>query len=328
MTEHRPQGRPAVTDHFDGRRFFNPHAQGARSSWAVLRWILTRRRQPWPRGMDSPLEGKPPVPPEGQAAVTFVGHSTFLLQLGETNVLTDPVWSERASPVSWAGPRRVRPPAVALDALPPVHVVLVSHNHYDHMDLRTLRHLEWRFAPLFVTGLGNRRYLLGRGLRRVEELDWWHGLEAAGLTITMTPAQHFSRRGLFDTNRTLWGGFEVRRGGFRVLFAADSGYAPYFREVRERLGPPDVALLPIGAYEPRWIMGPVHLDPAEAVRAHLDLGARQSLAMHFGTFRLTDEGIDEPVHELRRALREADVPEEAFHVPGFGETLMVPMHGG
>jgi L-ascorbate metabolism protein UlaG (beta-lactamase superfamily) len=172
-----------------------------------------------------------------------------------------------------------------------------------------------------VTPLGNGRLLRSAGFRQVEEIDWWVTASAAPLPITLTPAQHFSARGPFDRNRALWGGFLIEAGGLRILHAGDSGYGPHFREIAERLGPIDLALLPVGAYEPRWFMKDIHMNPAEAVQAHLDLAAHQSIAMHFGTFQLTPEGIDEPVRELAKALRERGVPAERFRVVEVGESV-------
>jgi L-ascorbate metabolism protein UlaG (beta-lactamase superfamily) len=312
------------SDHFDGRRFFNPEAATRTRLWQMLRWLATRRKQRWPKWVeDEPASGPPDAVGAGELALTFVNHSTFLIQTDVLNVLTDPVWSERVSPLRWAGPRRVRAPGVAFEKLPPIQLVLVSHSHYDHMDLATLRRLERRFRPLFLTGLGNARLLRSRGLLRVEELDWWQSFRTvSGVEVTMTPAQHFSRRGLLDTNRSLWGGFLLRDEGRKVYFAGDSGYGPHFAEVGRRFGGVDVALLPIGAYEPRWFMRPHHVNPEEAVRVHLDLRSRQSVAMHFGTFQLTDEPIDEPVRALGDALARHCVPERDFRVPRFGETIL------
>jgi L-ascorbate metabolism protein UlaG (beta-lactamase superfamily) len=314
-----------MSDHFDGRRFFNPGAGPGHGLLQVLRWVLGRRRGAWPRWVEDPPQPPPAPPPPGGLALTFVNHSTFLLRLPGLAVLTDPIWSNRAGPVPWVGPRRARRPGLAFDRLPPIDLVLLSHNHYDHLNLPTLRRLRDSWGPVVVTGLGNGALLARHGLQRVVELDWWQSYRhGSRLEVTMTPAQHFSGRGPFDADRMLWGGFTLRGPAGLVFFAGDTGYAGHFAEVRRRLGPPDLALLPIGAYEPRSIMRGPHVDPAEAVQAHLDLGARLSVGMHFGTFRLTDEGIDEPERDLRRALAERGVGAGEFRVPAFGETLTLP----
>ena len=281
--------------------------------------LLTPRR-PWPSRI--PVEPRrPPRVGPGDVVVTFVGHATFLIQVASTNLLIDPVYSARASPVSFAGPRRVRAPGVRFEDLPAISLVLVSHNHYDHCDLGTLRALHRRFRPRLVAPIGNGRLLRSAGIGPVEEIDWWQSASAAPLSVTLTPAQHFSARNMFDRNRALWGGFLIEAGGRRILFAGDSGYGPHFREIAARLGPIDLALLPIGAYEPRWFMKDIHMNPAEAVQAHRDLGARHSIAMHFGTFQLTPEGIDEPVRELATALRERGVAAERFRTVDVGESV-------
>ena len=283
--------------------------------------LLTPRTR-WPSRI--PVEPRrPPTVGPDDLVVTFVGHATFLIQVGAINLLTDPVYAERASPVSFAGPRRVRAPGVRFDDLPAISLVLVSHNHYDHCDLGTLLALDRRFHPQLVAPIGNGRLLRSAGIGRVEEIDWWQRASAAPLPVTLTPAQHFSSRNMFDRNRGLWGGFLIEAAGRRILFAADSGYGAHFREIAARLGPIDLALLPIGAYEPRWFMQDIHMNPAEAVRAHLDLGARQSVAMHFGTFQLTPEGIDEPVRELAKALRQRGVPAEQFRTVDVGESVLM-----
>jgi L-ascorbate metabolism protein UlaG (beta-lactamase superfamily) len=308
------------SDHFDGRRYFNPNGANGQSLGAVPR-MLTTPRERWPKSV--PVERRAPPSPThaGAVIVTFIGHSTFLIQTREHNFLTDPIWSERASPVSFAGPRRVREPAVVFEDLPDISAVLLSHNHYDHCDLPTLKALESRFHPLVVTPLGNRPLLESAGMRRVLELDWWQKSTLA--SVTLTPAQHFASRHPFDRNRALWGGFFIEASGARVLFAGDSGYGPHFKEIGTRLGPIDLALIPIGAYEPRWFMKDIHMNPAEAVEAHLDIVARRSIAMHFGTFQLTPEGIDAPVIALGEALRARGVAPEQFRAPEFGESVWV-----
>jgi L-ascorbate metabolism protein UlaG (beta-lactamase superfamily) len=308
----------AASDHFDGKRFFNPGQAPARHRLIqILKWRFGGERRAC-----SPLPLDPGHPPPsagvapGTAALTFIGHSSFLLQLPGLTILTDPVFSDRCSPVSWAGPKRARPPGLALAKLPPIDLVLVSHNHYDHMDLPSLRHLASRGTPAVIGTVGNEPILRRAGFGRVTTLDWWESTTTGPFRITATPARHFSRRGLLDGNRSLWAGFSVASPDGQVLFAGDSGAGPHWTAIRERLGPPDLALIPIGAYEPRWLMAPVHMNPAEAIQAHHDLGARQSIGMHFGTFQLTDEPVDAP----QRALADAGVA--AFTTLGFGETRL------
>lgn len=280
--------------------------------------MLRSRRTPWPRDVPvTPRRLGPP--PQGGIAVTFIGHASFLLQTPAGNILTDPVWSERASPVSFAGPRRHRAPGVRFGDLPRISLVLLSHNHYDHCDLPTLSAIARKHDPRAITCLGNAHLLLRSGFRTVEELDWW---ESAPLPIpvTLTPAQHFAGRTPFDRNRALWCGFHMNIDGRTIYFAADTGYGPHFKEINRRLGAPDLALMPIGHYEPRWFMKDIHVNPAESVQAHLDVGARLSIPMHFGTFRMTPEGFDTPLMDLRQALHERQL-ESAFRVLEPGETL-------
>jgi L-ascorbate metabolism protein UlaG (beta-lactamase superfamily) len=286
---------------------------------AVPRMLL-ERRTPWPAFIDEPPR-RPPELDGAAAVVTFIGHSTFLIQTATGNVLTDPMYSLRAGPLNIFGPRRVRQPAVAFDDLPSISTVLLSHNHYDHCDRRTLSMLAERFDPLVLTPLGNGALVRSCGIRQVEELDWWQETETSALPITLTPAQHFSARSPLDKNRALWGGFMLTASGARIFFAGDTAYAPFFQDVRQRLGPIDLALLPIGAYEPRWFMQAVHMNPMEAVQAHLDLEASESLGMHFGTFQMTTEGIDEPLRALEVARSAKGIPPSRFRTPGFGESF-------
>jgi L-ascorbate metabolism protein UlaG (beta-lactamase superfamily) len=310
-----------LSDHFDGRRFFNPTAPALQPFSAVPRMLL-ERRTPWPARVDVPLR-RPPSLDGAAAIVSFIGHSTFLIQTAAGNILTDPIYSQRASPFSFAGPRRVRQPAIAFADLPPISTVLLSHNHYDHCDLRTLARLARLTDPIVVTPLGNAPLVRSAGLTRVEELDWWQEAKSTPWPLTLTPAHHFSARGPFDRNRALWGGFSLVAGGRRLYFAGDTAYASFFPEVRRRLGPIDLALLPIGAYEPRWFMGAVHMNPEEAVQAHLELGAPESIAMHFGTFQLTTEGIDEPLRSLDEARRVNNISADRFRALEFGESVPI-----
>jgi L-ascorbate metabolism protein UlaG (beta-lactamase superfamily) len=322
---HRGMLKP--TDHFDGRHFFNPSGPDAKPFSAVPRMLLERRTR-WP----ARLEVEPQRPPalDGAAAVvTFIGHATFLIQTPHGNLLTDPVYADHAGPLNLFGPKRVRPPGVRFDNLPPIAAVLLSHNHYDHCDLRTLGKLARRFDPIVVTPVGNAPLVQSAGIRRVEELDWWETTTVSELPITVTPAQHFSARTPWDRNRALWGGFMLTLDGARVYFAGDSGYTASFRDIRQRTGPIDLALLPIGAYEPRWFMHSIHMNPAEAVQAHLDLESAHSIGMHFGTFQMTIEGIDEPLRALEKACRARNVPPSDFRTLGFGEsTVLRPAPSG
>lgn len=286
--------------------------------------IRREARARWPDHVENhdypPPEGAVPA---GKIGLTFIGHSSFLLRLGGAALLIDPVFSERCSPVGFAGPKRVRAPGQALAALPKPDAILLSHNHYDHCDIPSLRAIRERFGavPVFAP-LGNRGWLERKGLGPVTELDWWQMAAWCGLEITLTPARHFAARTPWDRNTTLWGGFFLRHGDGTVYVAGDSGYTGYFRAIRERLGAPDFSLLPIGAYAPRWFMGNVHLNPADAVQAFRDLGTRRAVGMHFGTFQLTDEAIDAPLDALAAARTAAGLDAAAFTTLDFGETRL------
>jgi L-ascorbate metabolism protein UlaG (beta-lactamase superfamily) len=317
---------PPASDHFNGKKFFYPGFTAQKGFSDLLRWKFTSHPARWPRRVEIASKSlAPPPPASGGVEATWIGQSTFLLRTASAAILTDPIFSERASPISWTGPRRVTEPGVTFDALPRIDLVLLSHDHYDHCDLPTLRRLARRDNPLVLAPLGHGTLLAGAGVGRVVELDWWesracdHGVEA-----TLVPSLHWCRRAPFQTNRRLWGGYMVSCGGRRIYFMGDSAYnQALFRGIRQRLGTPDLALIPIGAYEPEWFMHTAHMNPAEAVQAHLDLGSRRSVAMHWGTFQLSDEGRDDPVRALERARNAAAVGLDAFSVPGPGDALSV-----
>ncbi len=285
---------------------------------AVLKWGITRKPGPWRR-----IEAEPgPAPAErvGDLRVTHVNHSTVLVQIAGLNVLTDPIWSERCSPVPFAGPRRYRAPGLHFEDLPPIDLVLLSHDHYDHLDVPTLERLA-SHRPRVVTGLGNGPIVRRCGLE-VAELDWWERVDHRGVRAHFVPAQHFSGRGLRDRDQTLWGGFVIESEAGSVYFAGDTGWGGFVAEIRRRLGRPRLALLPIGGYLPRWFMGGVHISPAEAVKVHETLGAATSVAIHYGCFRLADEAMDQCEAELKEASRGRD--DLRFWVIPHGEGRDIP----
>ena len=315
-----------ISDHSDGKHFFNPEPTGRgvgkrrRGFFSFLwsRWRNNATWATWPKRVENSSYPPPGPPP----TVTFIGHSSFLLRLPGLTLLTDPVFSQRCSPSQWAGPKRVRDPGLRLDELPQIDLILLSHNHYDHMDVRALRRIRRRFPDAaIVTTLGNAAFLAGKGLSGVVELDWWQSYTSGDTTITATPARHFAARTLWDRNETLWAGFWLQHQGVKLYFAGDTGYTKFFAEIRARLGAPDLALLPIGAYEPRWFMNPVHMNPEDAVMAFKDLQTRRAVGMHYGTFQLTAEEIDAPQRDLAAALHAAGIDRNRFHALDIGETL-------
>jgi L-ascorbate metabolism protein UlaG (beta-lactamase superfamily) len=318
-----------VSDHCDGQKFFNPSGLQAVGISGMPRWALEqasqRTRSAWPRQLPPPLTpALPTAVAPGEVAVTWIGHASFLLQLPGMNILTDPVFSSYAGPFGRIGPRRARPPALALKQLPPIDLVLLSHNHYDHADLPALKWLARKRRSFIVTTLGNQAWLNKNGIDAVTELDWWQNYRIdPDLEITCTPAQHFSARTLWDRNETLWGGFALRTREIAIYFAGDSGWCRAFEMIGERLGPFDLSLIPIGAYEPRWFMKTVHMNPDEAAQAHLAVRSRRSIGMHFGCFQLTNEAIDAPVIALTEARATHGIDAAAFTTLEVGETRVV-----
>lgn len=301
---------------FDGVRFANLSGRTGRGLREVWRWRQTRRPAPWP-GAVVPPACEPPAARVEDATLryTVVGHSTVLIQVAGLNIVTDPMWSPVAGPAERLGVRRVCPPAFALAALPRVDAVLLSHTHYDHLDRPTLRALVRRDDPAVLAGLRVGRHVPSR---RVVELDWWQKRAlGAGVDATFVPAEHGSARTPFDRDRTLWGGFVLETALGPVYFAGDTGAGTHFAAIRERWGPVVLAFLPIGAFEPRWFMAPVHMNPADAVTAAAALDAAVSVAIHFGTFPLADEGYEAPVAALRAAVPAG----MEFRVPVFGEAV-------
>jgi L-ascorbate metabolism protein UlaG (beta-lactamase superfamily) len=318
---HSP-GKPILTaksDHFDGERFFDPDGAPPKSLRDVLRWQLgrERQRQRWPKWVPSPHADIPPERVHGdKVRLSFVGHVSWLIQTSGVNILVDPVWSDRASPFRWAGPKRVNHPGIAFDALPPIDIVLVSHGHYDHLDVATLSRLHAKFSPPVITPLGNDAAMRRASPAiRAQAFDWHHRVELGDqIALHLVPTRHWSARGLFDRNRTLWASFVLETPAGKIYIVCDSGYGEgkHFRRVREEHGPLRLAILPIGAYEPRWFMKDQHMNPSDAVQAFQDCGAEQALAHHHGTFQLTDEAIDAPLKDLNAALVAAKIPRTRF----------------
>ncbi len=334
---------PAPPHHRDGG-YQNNHLEfEPKGLPALVRWKLQATRAGLPHPPKQPI---PQVKPElafihsnaaaGQAmepAVTWIGHATLLVQIGGINVLTDPIFSQRASPLPFLGPQRAQPPGLVLAELPHIDAVVISHNHYDHLDLPSLQALQGQAGgpPLVVVPRGNQAWLQGEGLSRVVELDWWQSTAVQGVQIMLTPVQHWSGRGLGDRLKTLWGGYALLSPDQRVYFSGDTGYSPDFAEVARRLAlngerAPvfDLALLAIGGYEPRWFMREQHMNPAEAVQAMLDLRAARAIGMHWGTFELTDEALDEPPRALAAARQERGLSEADFGVLAIGQTRRLP----
>lgn len=308
------------SDHFDGRKFFDRlDGTPPKSLREVLRWQFgnDRKRSVWPAWAPSPhLDRPPPRVDGGRVRLSFVGHVSWLIQTGGLNILVDPVWSLRASPVSWAGPKRRNDPGIPFEALPDIDVVLVSHGHYDHLDARTLSRLAARFAPRVITPLGND-VALRRADRAIkaETFDWHDRVELGnGVAVHLVPTRHWSARGLFDRNIALWASFVLETAAGKIYVVCDSGYGEgrHFRNIGQTHGPLRLAILPIGAYEPRWFMRDQHMNPSEAVKALLDCGAEAAIAHHHGTFQLTDEAIDAPLIALGEALEQAGIPRQRF----------------
>jgi len=313
-----------VSDHFDGVRFFDPHGSPPNSRLNLLRWRLMGTRAEWPERV---ANGPPDRPPRRVAdngwRIAFVGHVTLLLQTAGLNILFDPHWSERASPFTFVGPKRVTDPGIPFDALPPIDVVLVTHNHYDHLDIATLARLAQTHRPRVITPLGNDSIMrAAEPAIRAEAFDWDDRIDlGAGCAVTLEPTRHWSARGLFDRNKALWASFVLETPAGRIYYVGDSGYGDgrHFRQVRDRHGPIRLACLPVGAYEPRWFMREQHMNPEEAVRAFADCGAEQALGHHFGTFQLTDEPYDAPERALVAAREAAGVTPDRFRMLKPGE---------
>ena len=325
--------------HRDGR-FQNNYVEfEPKGIAALLKWRMEAVRAGVPK---PPEQATPRVAPDiaflranasaGAAMVpslTWIGHASTLIQAGGASILTDPMFSERASPLGFVGPKRHVAPGLAIAELPHIDAVVISHNHYDHLDEASVKALAAQAGepPLFVVPLGLKAWLAGVGIANAVELDWWQSARIGAVEIVLTPVQHWSGRSLTDRMETLWGGYAIFAPDFEVFFAGDTAYSKDFADIHAHFAARhgagrgfDLALIPVGAYEPRWFMSGQHVDPTEAVRIHQDLGAERSVGIHWGTFQLTDEALDEPPQALARAARQAGLGDDVFTVMAIGET--------
>jgi L-ascorbate metabolism protein UlaG (beta-lactamase superfamily) len=306
-----------ASDHFDGERFFDPHGVAPKSRRELLRWFVDRHSRAPKAKWPSPYADCPPARVEGAIwRISYVGHASWLIQTAGLNILLDPVWSERASPFRFVGPKRVNDPGIAFADLPPIDVVLVTHGHYEHLDVTTLSRLAAAHRARVITPLGDDAIMRNHDPAiAAEAYDWGERMVVGSrVAVTLVPTRHWSARNLSDRNMSLWASFVIETPGGRIYFVGDSAYGDgrHFREARQRYGPLRLAILPIGAYEPRWFMRDQHMNPAESVQAFIDCGAELAFGHHYGTFQLTDEAIDAPLIALDEALKAAGISPEQF----------------
>ncbi len=306
---------------FSNGKFQNIEPFPDKNLWDVLKWQVSALfyREPWPGKVEQNFF-QPEVQRSEELKVAVINHATVLIQMNGLNLLTDPQFSKRSSPFSWIGPKRVIQPGIAFEDLPPIDAVVVSHDHYDHLDIPSLKMISDRWSPKIYVGLGNKPLLNENGIDNVIEVDWWQKENFNDIQIQFVPVQHWSARGSGDKRETLWGGFVIH-GKKKVFFAGDTGYGKVFKMIHEKLGGMDLSLIPIGAYEPREFMKNAHINPSESVKIFQDVRSTNAIGIHFGTFAgLTDEAIDDPPIKLKEALEANSISEERFIVPEFGKT--------
>ncbi len=311
------------SDHFDGARYHNKEKDSHHSLTDMIKWMWEMKTVDWPEWIEDPPQPKPEASvADGKIRATFINHATVLIQADGLNILTDPIWSKRAGPFSWLGTKRVRKPGVDMEDLPPIDIVLLSHDHYDHCDLPTLTSLFRKRKFLMISGMGMRKLLGEKGIDNVVELDWWQSfaIPNSEMKITFVPAMHDSGRSLFYGRTRLWGGFVIQANKGNIYFAGDTGYGEFFDELHKRFPRFALTILPVGNYEKRWIMKNQHMNPGDAVKAHLMLKSKQSMGMHYATFNEhPEQTIVAHEKDLKKALAEYGLPESAFWLLKFGE---------
>ena len=318
-----------LSPHYDGQTFYNPGSPRLHSWFAFLKWRYAPNPKPWPQHVPNAFSDTPPAQVEGEMLrVSWVGHVTFLMQTEGLNILTDPVWSSRASPFSWIGPKRVCEPGIPFEKLPKIDILLISHNHYDHLDLKTIEKLWKRDKPRIIVPLGNDTIIKNYNEKiKVEAYDWDQTVDInERLRIRLEPMHHWSARGVFDRNQALWAAFVIQTFAGNIYFAGDTGYGDgrYFQEALKNYGAFRLALLPIGAYDPEWLMSYGHMNPEEAILAFKDLGQPYTIPMHYGTFRLADEGYDEPLARFKVAAEKQGIDLNRFKPLQVGEYWIIP----
>jgi len=315
-----------VSDHFDGTRFFSEEHDHTFTD--MLKWLWEMETVEWPEWITDPSQPNPvDYVSDTRVKITYINHATTLIQLDSLNILTDPIWSERASPVSWFGTKRIRNPGIKLADLPIIDIILISHDHYDHLDISTLQELANRDQPQILAGLGVKSILESHGITSVQEMDWWqdYQFKTSDITITFVPAQHGSGRNLFGENRTLWGGFIINGISGRIYFAGDTGYGRFLNDLKSQYSEFDLTVFPIGSYEKRWFMKNQHMNPDDAVKAHILLNSKQSVGIHYATFlEHPEQTVNQHETDLKAALVSSNVSESEFWILQFGEGRYLP----
>lgn len=326
ISNYCPLYKGPVSDHFDGRRFFNKEPD--HSFFDMVKWMWEMKTVKWPEWINDPPQPNPVERvKKGELKVTYINHATLLIQISGVNILTDPIWSKRAGPFSWLGPKRVRAPGIKMNNLPKIDVILISHDHYDHLDLPSLKQLAKRDHPVILVGLGVKSLLGSLSFSRIQEMDWWqeYANKRFGMKFTFVPALHTSGRGIFGGNRTLWGGFVIEGEDGSIYFAGDTAYGPFLDLIKKRFGDFRLTILPIGNYEKRWFMKNQHMNPDDAIKAHKLLNSKQSVGMHFSTFaEHPEQTIDAHEKDLLIVLKKYGINESKFWILKFGEGREVP----